>query len=71
MNIVEAERTRNTVPECRNETLRQAAHEWLDRALDEVDGVQGSFGKAGVMVGFANGQFSTLHRTGESNIKVF
>jgi hypothetical protein len=71
MNAVQIERKRNSVPECKNETIRRAAHKWLDMVLDEVDAVEGSFGTRGVIVGFANGQFSTVKTTGETNRKVF
>jgi hypothetical protein len=57
MNIVEAERTRNSVPSCRNETLRQRAIEQLDLMLANVDGVAGAFGEITLTVPYNNGQF--------------
>ena len=60
-----------TVPPCKNETMREAAHKKLDQIMDEVDSVRGAFGEVGVKVAFADGQFSFNIKTfKEENHKV-
>jgi len=44
----------------KNQSIREIAHEALDRLMDEVDGQEGYFGVLGIDVSFQNGYFRSV-----------